>query len=325
VHSSRVPRHCQSELTSKFFDSFSQANVNIAFFRCFDRVSKLLDWKMHVFRGLGFAALIVARILATKKEESGVTDFEGGEAKGPESGEGARVDASIVMLAERSLTYDAALLVEYIDALCASHEENDFDAICLDLLAPAAHKLGEWWATDDVDFLDVTVGIWRLQEAMHILARRRTHSSSANHGRVRSQEQPETIGRVLFSAMPGDNHEFASLMLDELFSASDWHSTALVRPEKKELLECVANEPFDLFGLTLTKDCPSPTIRGLIEDVRGASVNPNIAVMIGGRTINSNPALVAEVGADGTGADARAALDVARTLIQSPMVRAQMR
>lgn len=253
-----------------------------------------------------------------------MSDFVGGETKRPESGGGARFDASIVMLAERSLTYDAALLVEYVDALCAPQKESDFDAICLDLLAPAAHKLGEWWASDDVDFLDVTVGIWRLQEAMHMLARRR-RDGSADQRLTRSRDRPETIGRALFSAMPGDNHEFASLMLDELFSASDWNSTALVRPEKKELLECVANEPFDLFGLTLTKDCPSPMVRGLIEDVRGASVNPNIAVLIGGRTINSNPALVAEVGADGTGADARAALDVARTLIQSPQVRAHMR
>jgi MerR family transcriptional regulator, light-induced transcriptional regulator len=40
-------------------------------------------------------------------------------------------------------------------------------------------------------------------------------------------------------------------------------------------------------------------------------------VLVGGRMINENPGLVETVGADGTGADALAALEVAESLMKA--------
>jgi hypothetical protein len=38
--------------------------------------------------------------------------------------------------------------------------------VFIDLLAPSARRLGQHWEDDDCDFVDVTMGLWRLQEVM---------------------------------------------------------------------------------------------------------------------------------------------------------------
>ena len=103
--------------------------------------------------------------------------------------------------------------------------------------------------------------------------------------------------------------ELSEITLCEIFAISD-----------SRLCE-TRNESVDLVGLTLSRDCPSSAIVTLIRSMRAESANPHLKVLIGGRMVNSNPAIVAEVGADGTGADARAALDAAERLVRSPAVR----
>jgi len=57
--------------------------------------------------------------------------------------------------------------------------------------------------------------------------------------------------------------------------------------------------------------------------MRSVSRNEHLSALVGGHMINQNPATTAEVGADGTGADARSALRMAERLIQSVEVHAQ--
>ena len=97
----------------------------------------------------------------------------------------------------------------------------------------------------------------------------------------------------------------------------------MTKPQRKELLEILSRESFDVIGLTLSRDCPSAALRNIIKAMRSVSRNEHISILVGGHMINQNPAIVTEVGADGTGADARAALKVAEALVRSSKVRAQ--
>ncbi len=201
------------------------------------------------------------------------------------------------------LRLEAASLLEEVDAFIA--KGATVETICLDLLAPAARKLGEMWESDECDFLDVTMGLWRLQEVMREVAAR----SPAEFG---DMQMPYS---ALFSPMPGDHHNFGVMMIEEVFARAGWRSEALVKPERRELLDRLARQPFDLVGLTLARDCPSAALANLIRAVRNVSANPRIIVLIGGRMINENPGIAREVGADGTGADALSALDLANSLV----------
>lgn len=207
------------------------------------------------------------------------------------------------------LRLEAASLLEEVDGFIA--KGATVESICLDLLAPAARKLGEMWESDECDFLDVTMGLWRLQEVMREVA-------------VRFPIEPPSLAAprsALFSPMPGDQHNFGTLMIEEVFARGGWRSEALVKPERRELLDRLARQPFDLLGLTLTRDCPSSALANLIKAVRNVSANPSIMVFVGGRMINENPEIVMEVGADGTGADALAALELANAMMQAPAPR----
>ena len=62
------------------------------------------------------------------------------------------------------LRLEAAGLLEEVDSFIA--EGTSVETICLDLLAPAARILGEMWDRDECDFIDVRLGLWRLQEVM---------------------------------------------------------------------------------------------------------------------------------------------------------------
>lgn len=186
------------------------------------------------------------------------------------------------------------------------------EAIYIDLLAPAARRLGEMWETDECDFIDVTMGLWRLQEVMRDIAMR-------TPGVVAPLDTPRSI---LVAPMFGDQHTFGAIMVEEIFSRAGWQSELILRSERREVLNRLSRQAFDVVALTITRDCPSAAVSSLIKAMRGVSVNPHLTVLIGGNAVNNNPALVGEVGADGTGSDARAALDVADRLVMAAPVHA---
>lgn len=207
------------------------------------------------------------------------------------------------------LRLEAAALLEEVDGFIA--KGASVETICLDLLAPAARKLGEMWESDECDFLDVTMGLWRLQEVMREVAARSPVD-------LAGMALPYS---ALFSPMPGDHHNFGTLMLDEVFARAGWRSEALVKPERRELLDRLARQPFDLIGLTLGRDCPSAALGNLIKAVRNVSANPHVIVLVGGRMINEHPEIAMEVGADGTASDALAGLELANSLVKVSAAR----
>lgn len=234
-----------------------------------------------------------------------------GEAGG-KGRRGRRIDpADASRFATLPLQLEAASLLAEVDAFI--EEGASVETICLDLLAPAARKLGEMWERDECDFIDVTMGLWRLQEVMREIAAR-------SPAQLPPFDRPRS---ALFSPMPGDHHNFGTLMIEEVFARAGWQSEALAKPERRELLDRLARTPYDVVGLTLARDCPSAALGNLIKSMRNVSANPHISVLVGGRMINENPGIAAEVGADGTGSDALAALEIAEGLVRAAPVRAQ--
>lgn len=235
------------------------------------------------------------------------------DRKGPFILNGSTIDepcieaAMVATFAELPLTMEAAELAGIVDQLLDSG--IPVEAVCVDLLAPTARHLGEMWERDECDFVDVTMGLWRLQEVMREIGSR--------HPSMPQKAGPNGRMSAIFSPIPGDDHSFGALMIDQVFTRGGWASEAIPQPERRELLNAVSRRPFDLIGLTITRDCPVAVLRKLIKALRKVSANPQVAIIVGGRFVESDPSIVAEIGADGTGADARAALSVAERLVAS--------
>ncbi len=179
------------------------------------------------------------------------------------------------------------------------------ESVFVDLLAPSARRLGQHWEDDDCDFVDVMMGLWRLQEVMREVTMRYPPPHAV----------PSRMRSALFAPMPGDPHSFGALMVEEVFARAGWQTEVLIEPERKDLLQNIADHSVDLVGLTISCDCPNAKLASLISAMRSVSRSPDLKILIGGRMVNANPALVDEIGADGSAVDARGALELADRLV----------
>jgi MerR family transcriptional regulator, light-induced transcriptional regulator len=182
---------------------------------------------------------------------------------------------------------------------------SSVETIYVDLLAPAARKLGQYWEADSEDFVGVTMGLWRIQEILRELTLRIPPRSRAGQGQ-RS---------ALFSPMPGEQHSFGTLMVAECFQRAGWDTDVLIEPTQSEITGKVADRHFDLIGLTVSCDCSTAALSSIVHSIKAVSCNPHIRVMVGGRVINEQPELVDECGADATAIDAKSAVALADRLV----------
>lgn len=210
----------------------------------------------------------------------------------------------VAMLASTAIREDASLLMAQIDAHMA--RGIGLDALLIDWLAPAARLLGEWWEQDACDFIDVTMGLWRMQEAVHDLTSRGHHPIVLTDNR-RS---------VLFAVAPGDDHSFGSLVVEEMFIQAGWASEGWRKGSLDELQALVGDRHFDLLALSASSDQQTETLPDVIRALRAASSNPELIVMVGGWPFTHDPLLADAVGADASAPDARAAVRIAEQLME---------
>lgn len=218
--------------------------------------------------------------------------------------EGRRVKpAEAKRFATLPIEHETDRLLAEIEALQASGVS--MESIFVDLLAVSARKIGEMWEDDSCDFVDVTVGLWRLHEVMRECV-------------VNTWSQFDSLGAsntALFLPMLGDQHNFGTLMVEEVFANAGWQTEVLLEPQRYELIHLLAERPFDLVGLTVSSNCPSRAVADLITSIRSVSKNSKVRVIVGGSWINAEPSLALGVGADGTAADARSALALAERIV----------
>lgn len=239
---------------------------------------------------------IIPRLVVAHSTDSKPIEAPGGHDR-IELGE---VDA----LAPLALQVEADRLLLHIEAILA--RGVSVDTVMVDLLAPTARLLGEYWEADQCDFIDVTMGLWRLQEVVHEIACRAPADGPLNVGGH----------RALFASMPGDQHSFGTVVIDELFRRDGWTTERISDAETRDLLKRVADDWFDMIGLTISCDCHIASLPSVIAALRNVSRNSRVCVMVGGRVFSADPDLAVRCGADGTARDAKLALSVAEALVR---------
>lgn len=182
------------------------------------------------------------------------------------------------------------------------------EQLYLGLIAPAARRLGAMWETDDCDFAQVTLGLWRLQNLMFDLA------PQVPAGRALRAGPPR---RALLVAVPGSQHTLGLLMVSEFFRHAGWDVWSDPCASAGDLTALVRSEWFDLVGLSVGTDGHVEALGSVILALRRASRNPDVAVMVGGAILAGRPGLASEVAADFAAADAREAVERADALFAS--------
>lgn len=195
---------------------------------------------------------------------------------------------------------EVAAFVERLRAEGASLE-----AVFLNLLAPTARRLGQMWESDHCDFTAVTIGLWRLQRALHDLSPAFQIDAEMAHP-ARS---------VVLTAMPGEQHTFGLSMVAEFFRRAGWDVIDGPVATASELLSSLRLHAVGVIGISVSGERHLESLTLLIRDIRRASRHRELRVIVGGAVFIDHPEFVRQVGADGTATDARQAVALAESLV----------
>lgn len=269
---------------AKIFDVIDTADENYDLSRLLENlvIPKLIANREELNNSLGLTLVPLSDNIACKR---------------------AITDIDVEEFTRLSVSGEAHVLLDFVDNCLATG--SSVETIYVELLAPAARRLGEYWEEDSEDFVGVTMGLWRIQEILRELTLRIPPKSRPGHGQ-RS---------ALFSGMPGEQHSFGTLMVSECFQRAGWDTDVLIEPTQSELNGKLAKRHYDLVGLTVSRDCTTASLSSLVTTIKAVSNNPNIRVLIGGRVVNEQPDLVDECGADATAIDAPSAVALADRLV----------
>ncbi|MBY0613437.1 MAG: cobalamin-dependent protein [Beijerinckiaceae bacterium] len=192
-------------------------------------------------------------------------------------------------------------------ALTASLRDKGvpIETLMLDLLAPAAARLGEMWEEDDVDFMEVALAIQRLHQILRSLS-----------GTLTPIFEPNKVAhRVLLATTPGESHIFSLLLVDQFFRGDGWDVWTMPGATEQELVELTSRESFAMIGLSVSCEELLPTLKRLIGNIRKTTANAMPAIMVGGPILSQRPGLSADLGADATARDGASAVIEGRRLV----------
>jgi methanogenic corrinoid protein MtbC1 len=173
------------------------------------------------------------------------------------------------------------------------------ESLMLDLLAPAARLLGEKWCSDEANFLEVTVGLSRIQRLMRQL---RPPASGLLQER----------GQALLMPAPGEQHTLGLRIIEELLIRDGWCVRLMPVPDPQSAGQLVAAESYDFVGFSLSGERLIPALRQAIAAVRSQSRNRNVRIIVGGVGLDSVENTQPPLAADAVALDANEALAQAR-------------
>lgn len=189
---------------------------------------------------------------------------------------------------------DVWRLVEQLLARGASPE-----ALMLQLLAPAARLMGDCWCDDSRDFMEVTLGMARLQQLV-----RQFRLPPGADGRM--------LGHALLLPVPGEQHTFGLRLVEEHLLRAGWKVSTYMRMSEDEITRLVGEELFDFVGFSLSSERLLPALRSAIRSLRTSSRNQNVRIAVGGVLFSGRDIAPRDIDADAIVMDARDAVNQAR-------------
>jgi methanogenic corrinoid protein MtbC1 len=177
------------------------------------------------------------------------------------------------------------------------------ETLFLGLMAETARHLGARWEDDHCTFIDVTIGVARLQKLL------------CEFNGAREPACSDGERRVLLCALAGERHVFGLDMVACFMRHDSWDVDLQKGVEAQDISAAVARSRFAILGLTLSAESGLESLCRAIRAARMASSNPALGVLVGGPLFLRHPKLVAQVGADAMAHDAASASLLAKKLL----------
>ncbi|MBS0558536.1 MAG: cobalamin B12-binding domain-containing protein [Proteobacteria bacterium] len=207
-------------------------------------------------------------------------------------------------LARLTLGQDDAACQRYVEALRLNGV--GIDAVYLQLITPAARLLGQMWADDLCTFIDVTIGIARLQQIVRTLG----PAFLGDGGRAAHDR------RAVLMSVPGEQHTFGLLMAAEFLRRAGWVLDCATPANNAGAATIVRSGWFCFVGFSLSTEGRIGALSACIRGIRKSSMNRKIGVLVGGNVFLEHPDLVRRVGADAMAEDGLRAVVAAQHFLQ---------
>jgi len=246
-----------------------------------------MEWLVNTIE-----AEIIPRLMAAHRDGSG---------RAP-SGSAVITDEDIAGFAEISLHGDAAACLAFIEGVRG--RGTSLENVYLSLIAPAARRLGTMWIEDTCDFTEVTVGLWRMQQAMYDLS-----------PEFHTDCETPALGqrRIMLCTIPGSQHTLGILMVAEFFRRSGWCVGGEPAATREDLVRNASQQWFDVIGISIGSEPQLAFVKEIVSALRDASQNKSVRIMLGGPVSISADA-VRSYGADAVAGDAQQAIQIAEQL-----------
>lgn len=168
-----------------------------------------------------------------------------------------------------------------------------------------ATALGKKWEDDDGDFLDVTIGMARLQAVLR--------------GYVEAQivEPPQETNacEVLIATMPGEEHTFAAILLELNMRLLGWNTTLFCAQTHADFAMKVEANCYDVICLSWTTEALTDSLANLSHTIKGLETDNRPVIIAGGLASEQKGKWLVRVGVDYICDTAIGAIDVVRESI----------
>ena len=177
--------------------------------------------------------------------------------------------------------------------------------IFLELIAPTTRYLGSQWDDDCMDFSQVNLGLIRL----HAIANEFRFAYKTDlfvKGKVK---------RVILASAPGSLHMLGTTIVADFFHKEGWQVVVSNPSSANELAQAVSQEWFDVVGLSISMVEQLSNLADLISQFKSLSLNPRVAVLLGGPIFALKELRAIDFGADDICVNAKHAVGLAASLV----------
>ncbi len=196
-----------------------------------------------------------------------------------------KTDETTEAFTQLVLSREVEALIGFVDTLL--QDGRSMETIYLDLLAPAARRLGDYWDQDRISFTDVTIGVGRLQHLVRALS-----------SRAGQEVDDESSPSAYFIPSSSEQHTFGLFILEDIFQRAGWRTWIETSATDAQTIDAVRCQWFDILGVSASRDTQIDEVTATITAARRASRNPDLFILVGGRLFIEQPEIVSAVGAD---------------------------
>jgi methanogenic corrinoid protein MtbC1 len=189
--------------------------------------------------------------------------------------------------------------------LDAVRHGKDLAAVLVDVLEPAQKEIGRLWQEGEISVAQEHLCTSVTQQVMSELYPYLFTGVPRRH-------------RLVAAQAPGSLHEVGLRMVVDLLEHEGWDTTYLGDGATPgEVVETLASRHAEVLAISASMPGQVRGVMALVSAVRTDPRTAEVKVVVGGRPFLVDPGLVAEVGADGSAADARQTVELCSRLVEA--------